>query len=223
MASRQYTLLTRIATFVSVLVVLRVTAAVVYRYVDYLPPNFQSEFLSGRESYFFGVYRWAFYVHLVSGPLSLVLGLLLISRTFRSRWPAWHRRLGRVQAVNILALVVPSGLWMSMEPMAGAIAGWGFAMQAILTGVTCACGWSAAVRRRFANHERWMTRCFVLLCGAVFLRIACGTATVLGITSEWFDPAVSWGCWLVPLGLYEVAAYWNRMTGERVAAAHSST
>src|SRR5215218_10259771 len=101
--------LRRVLTILAALLVFRVTLSVVVGYRDYFPPNFDSDFLLGREGYFWGAYRWAFYVHLLSGPASLLLGTILISERFRSRFPAWHRRLGRVQAANILLLLVPSG------------------------------------------------------------------------------------------------------------------
>ena len=58
-------------------------------------PNFASDFLRGREGHFFGVYQWAFYTHILSGPVSLILGLILIGERSRARFPKWHRYLGR--------------------------------------------------------------------------------------------------------------------------------
>src|SRR5258705_1835494 len=89
--------LNRLLLGVVVLLILKVTANVLVGYRDYFPANFNSDFLLGRESYFFGAYRWAFYTHLISGPISLVVGTILISETFRRSFPRWHRRLGRLQ------------------------------------------------------------------------------------------------------------------------------
>ncbi len=58
--------------------ILKVTTSVVSNYHNYFPPNFASDFLRGRESHFWGVYEWAFYTHIMSGPVSLILGLILI-------------------------------------------------------------------------------------------------------------------------------------------------
>src|ERR1041385_8133716 len=92
--------LARLLTAAAVLLILKVTLTVLIGYRDYLPPNFNADFLLGRESYFYGAYSWAFYIHLLSGPLSLILGTILISETFRRRFPNWHRRLGRLQVGN---------------------------------------------------------------------------------------------------------------------------
>ncbi len=53
----------------AVLLVCKVTLSVVSGYGRYFPPDFDADFLLGREAYFFGPYRWAFYTHLVAGPI----------------------------------------------------------------------------------------------------------------------------------------------------------
>src|SRR5690242_8249180 len=120
-------------TLLAGVLVLKVAMTVVSGYGSYFPPNFSSDFLRGRERYFFGVYQWAFYTHILSGPVSLILGLILIAERSQARFPRWHRYLGRVQAVCVLLLVAPSGLWMAFHAAAGPIAGAGLATLAIAT------------------------------------------------------------------------------------------
>jgi hypothetical protein len=200
----------RFLTFLAAVLVLRVTATVVLKYVNYLPPNFESEFLRGRDSYFFGSYGWAFYVHIASGPVSLVLGMILLSERFRKSFPKWHRTLGRVQIPVVLFLVAPSGLWMAYRAEAGPLAGAGFAVLAIATGISAALGWRAAVKRRFADHRRWMWRCYLLLCSTVVLRLIGGLGTVLAIQALWIDTLAAWVSWLGPLAAFEVATAIDR-------------
>jgi hypothetical protein len=196
-------MLRRILTLAAAVLVLKVTAAVVWGYRDYLPPDFSNDFLRGRESYFFGGYRWAFYTHIASGPLFLLLGLTLVGESFRRRFPAWHRRLGRAQGVCVLLFVAPSGLWMAYFAQSGPVAAVSFAALAVTTAACTALGWRAAVRRKFAAHRLWMLRSFVLLCSAVVLRLIGGLATVAGIEAAWFDPIAAWLCWLMPLTAFE--------------------
>jgi hypothetical protein len=67
----------RARTIFAVLVgAVAVTAGVVLNYRDYFPPNFDSDFLRGREKYFSGSYQWAFYTHTAAGPVALVLGTI---------------------------------------------------------------------------------------------------------------------------------------------------
>lgn len=193
----------RIVKLLTCLLILKVVVVVLLSYVDYIPPNFGSGFLRGRRSYFWGGYAWAFYVHIFSGPCSLVCGLVLVSDRFRMRFTGWHRRLGRIQVANVLLLVTPSGLWMAFYAEAGVVAGVSLGMLALATGLCVAIGWRSAVRRQFDQHRRWMLRCYVLLCSAVVLRLMGGLGTVAGIEAQWYNPFISWACWLLPLATLE--------------------
>jgi hypothetical protein len=196
--------ISRTITILATALVLKVAVAVVLSYGSYFPPNFSAGFLLGRANYFWGAYSAAFYAHIVAGPVTLVLGLLLISDAFRRRFARWHRRLGRVQGSLVLLLVAPSGLWMATRAEAGAIAGLGFGTLAIATLFCTAMGWRTAIARRFAEHRRWMWRGYLLLCSAVVIRMIGGLATVIGFYATWLDPAAAWVSWLLPLAVFEL-------------------
>ena len=198
-----FSLSQRILKLLTCVLICKIVVVVLVSYRDYMPPNFGSDFLQGRDRYFHGSYQWAFYIHITSGPGSLVLGLILLSEQFRLRFSKWHRCLGRIQIANILLLVAPSGLWMARYAESGAVAEAGFAVLAVATGFCAAAGWRSAVRRRFVKHRTWMSRCFVLLCSAVVLRLIGGMATVTGVESAWLYPLTAWTSWLVPLMLFE--------------------
>jgi hypothetical protein len=138
----------RVLAVLAALLIWKVTANILIEYRNYVPPNFGSDFLRGREAYFWGAYGWAFYAHLVSGPASLIFGTLLVSDRFRRRFPAWHRRIGRVQVACVLLLVAPSGLWMAYYATTGAVAAVGLGTLAIATATCAAFGWRSAVMRR---------------------------------------------------------------------------
>jgi uncharacterized membrane protein len=217
MAIHGSTKLWRALTIIVSLLIVKVTVEVMLGYVNYFPPNFRSDFLQGRKSYFFGAYRWAFYPHIVSGPLALFMGMLLLSESFRSRFSKWHRYLGRVHVANVLGVVTPSGLWMAEYASTGPIAAVGFAVLSVLTATCTAFGWRAAVRRKFPIHRRWMSRSFLLLCSAVVLRVVVGLGTVIGVQATWFDPLVSWSSWIVPLILFEWIGLRQRATPNTLA------
>lgn len=206
-------MLQRAVVLLAALLIIKVTVAVIGGYGDYFPPNFDSDFLRGRDAYFFGSYQTAFYAHLASGPVSLLLGLLLISQRFRLRFPGWHRRLGRVQGLNVLLVVAPSGLWMAAYASPGAIAGGAFAILAVSTAACVLLGWRAAIRKQFVDHRRWMERCFLLLCSAVVIRVLGGLGTVMGVEAAWFNPAAAWASWLVPLAVFELSGRLMRRNG----------
>jgi hypothetical protein len=204
------TLPERILTLVASVLILKVTASVVSNYHDYFPANFASDFLRGRERYFLGVYQWAFYTHILSGPVSLVLGLILIGERSRARFPKWHRCLGRIQVACVLVLVTPSGLRMAYYARGGPIAAVGLAALAVATAICASLGAWSAVTRRFVDHRRWMWRCYLLLCSAVVLRLLGGLATVTGVTAPWVDPLATWMSWLAPLTAFELREWTRR-------------
>lgn len=204
MREHRPTLRFRILSLLAGALILKVLASVILKYQEYFPPDFTSDFLRGRERYFFGVYRWAFYAHIVSGPISLILGLMLISERFRVGFPNWHRALGRLQIACVVLLVTPSGLGMAYYAAAGPVAGAGLAVLALGTATCASLGAASAVKRRFAQHRRWMWRCYVLLCSAVALRLMGGLATVAGVDAPWFDLLATWASWLMPLAAFEV-------------------
>jgi uncharacterized membrane protein len=210
MRPRHPTLPERTLTLLAGVLLLKVTASVVSNYPNYFPPDFASDFLRGRERHFPGVYQWAFYTHILSGPVALILGLILIAERSRARFPKWHRYLGRLQVACVLLLVTPSGLWMAYHAAAGPLAAVGLATLAITTAICVSLGARAAVTRRFANHRRWMWRCYLLLCSAVVLRVLGGLATVTGLTAQWVDPLAIWMSLVVPVAAFECRAWTMR-------------
>lgn len=197
-------LIQRIAFFLGTLLILKIVVVVFWSYRDYFPPHFRDDFLIGRDHYFWNGYHWGFYVHIVSGPISLLLGVVLISDWFRKRFPRWHRRLGRIQVANVLLLVVPSGLWMSLWAANGWPTGLAFAALALATGFCAAMGWRKAVLRQFASHRRWMWRLFVLLGSAVAIRVLGGITVTFEWHYDWIYTFNSWLSWIGPLVVCEL-------------------
>lgn len=185
------------------LLVCVVLAGILRNYPRYLPPDFTTDFLLGRDAYFNSGYQWAFYAHIATGPVTLLLGLALMSAALRRHFPAWHRALGRVQVAVVLLALVPSGLVMSAYAATGVVAGLGFAALSVATAACAGLGWRAAVQCRFATHEAWMTRLFVLLCSAVVLRLIAGLAVLARFDADWLYPVAAWASWLAPLIAHE--------------------
>lgn len=193
----------RLLPILAGVLILKVTAGIVANYAGYFPPDFRVDFLRGRGPYFFGPYRWAFYAHILAGPATLVLGLILLAASARRRFPAAHRVLGRAQVLLVVLVVAPSGLALATRAAAGPVAGVGLGLLALLTAASAVAGFWAALRGRPAAHRRWMARCYLLLASAVVLRLTVGLATVVGFTPPWLDPLATWMSWLVPLAIFE--------------------
>jgi hypothetical protein len=206
-------LLSLVIKFLAALLVLRVTGSVVLGYGDYFPPNFHSDFLLGREGYFYGIYQSAFYAHIVAGPVALLAGLALVSDKLRQRWPTLHRSVGKIQIALVTLVVAPSGAWMAWYARPGSVAAAGFFLLAIATAICAVMGWRAALRRQFAGHRQWMMRCFALLCSAVVVRIIGGLTVVTGADADWVYAVTAWGSWLAPLAALELAGRQSNRRG----------
>lgn len=206
-SSRPATML-RCLRAAALLLAVRVVVGTVWGYRDYVPPNFASDFLAGRERLFWtlygGGYAAAFSIHLVVGPITLLLAGLLHCGPLRRRRLGWHRRLGRVQVALVVGLLAPSGLVMATWAASGPVAAVSLMTLALATAATAILGTRAAIRRRMEAHQRWMTRCTLLLLSAVALRLLGGLGVVLGITAAWYDPAITWAAWVGPLAAYEI-------------------
>jgi hypothetical protein len=210
-----------IATFVAVVLLAKVFLSILYQYRWYFPADFSSEFLSGRRDSFHGAYRVAFYAHIISAPLALVVGLFLMISGRRWRRHSLHRWAGRVQGVAVLVVVVPSGLVMARQAFAGAIAGCGFATLSMGTAVCVIMAVRNARNRRFQFHQRWATRCFVLLCSPLLLRLISGVVLVMQLEPNSCYRINAWFSWLIPLIGYEV--WWRHSANRNLAWSLPST
>lgn len=218
-----YVKLTIVLRWLAVVLILRVLATIVANYPDYFPPDFDSPFLQGRERTFTGIYPAAFYVHIFAGPVVLFNGLLLLSDRLRQRHRAWHRRLGWLQVVVLLTLLLPTSAVMARHAFAGWPAGASFVLLSATTAFCAIVGVVQACLRRYERHRQWMVRCYVLICSAVFLRLISGTAGLVGVPSpEQAYIAASWLSWLVPLVAHEFAVHVGMQRREIVVGGASA-
>jgi len=169
----------------------RIFTSILAQYANYFPPNFDAEFLFGRQTYFFGSYCLAFYAHIIASPIAMILGgwLMWTGRQHgkklchRKSIRKWHRRLGKTQGTIVIAIVVPTGLVMSTRAMNGPLAGLGFSALSMALMGSMLATIAHAKKRSFARHELWATRSFILLCSPLVLRLMTG-ATIITQTQS---------------------------------------
>ena len=183
----------------------KVLASILHEYPQYFPPDFDAVFLSGKRYSFVGAYRVAFYVHIVASPIALLLGAALIGTGKFRRFRRHHKLTGRVQVLMVITLVTPSGLVMATQAYAGPVAAWGFAMQGFATGASAVLAVVMALRGQFISHQRWATRCFLLLCSPLILRVVSGAAIATQLESDLLYRANAWLSWIIPLAIYELS------------------
>jgi len=161
--------------------------------------------------------RLPFLVHVVSSPVSLAVGVLLLWTGFRGLSPRLHRWSGRVYALSILVGGLSA---VAMAP--GANGGWfaslGFTLVGLVwIGVT---GYAVhlARTRQFAAHRRWMIRSYALTFAAVTLRLELLPFQLAGIAYVDTIPYLVWTSW--PLNAL-IAEWWLRRP-VRKPATHST-
>ncbi len=202
--ARRLATLKTLALAVTTLLGAKIVASIVLEYGDYFPPDFDSAFLVGREKSFTGIYPPAFYAHIIAGPITLLLAAYLMFSGKRKTHSKLHRRLGKLQVLLVLAVIVPSGLIMAVWAFSGPIAGIAFALQSIATGLTAGMAARSAMLRKLATHQIWATRCFVLLVSPLLFRLASGVLIITESESVEAYRINAWFSWIVPLVAYEV-------------------
>ena len=203
--SNRNAILMRAVFWGGVVLSIKFFVTILYQYRWYFPPDFDaSPFLSGRRYTFTGIYPVAFYLHVATSPVALLLGTVLMATGGRPPWRRWHRRLAKTQLAIVLLGVVPSGLLMAPQAYAGQVSVIGFLVQSVLTALTLVVAAFWASRGQIDRHRRWATRCYLLLWSPLLLRAIAGGTILTGLESEWTYRLNAWLSWLIPLLVYEI-------------------
>ncbi|MGY6658041.1 DUF2306 domain-containing protein [Amycolatopsis sp. TRM77291] len=127
----------------------------------------------------FTTHYWFLAAHVLFGSIAMVGALLQIWPWFRTKYPAVHRKIGRVY---VFAGVLPAGL---LALVVGSVSPFGPATRVANTlaavlwlGCTFA-GWRAARQRRFGDHRRWMIRSFALTMSIILSRLIGPVAVIV--------------------------------------------
>jgi uncharacterized membrane protein len=104
-------------------------------------------------------------VHIVCATVFAIVGAFQFSPGIRRRWPAWHRRAGRVLVVAGLGVAL-SALWLNQFfPREGAtreVVHPFRVLFGVMMVVAIVLGFRAARRRDFVHHRAWMTRSYAI-------------------------------------------------------------
>ena len=186
--------------------VLAITLRILGTYRFYLPPNFQQGFLRDRQAYFWSsLYGVGFYLHIIGAPFALICGLPQFSRLLLIWSPRLHRLLGRSYALAVLMAAAPGGFVMGFRSFAGAPAAICFSVMSLLVSLFTVLAWRDAIRRRFAEHRRWMIRSYLMMLSAVLLRLIDPLLRDLGVPGQLSYVCSLWLSWVPSLLIFEVA------------------
>ncbi|NNE00590.1 MAG: DUF2306 domain-containing protein [Pirellulaceae bacterium] len=203
-------LLKRIAIAAVAVLFAEVFFEILNEYRWYFPANFdESDFLIGRRPTFIGLYRVAFYTHIIAAPVALLTGCFLMFTGGKTSLRRIHRAVGRIQLTIVVFAVAPSGLVMATQAYTGAIAAWGFATHSSATALCAVIAVFQARRRSFRSHRQWATRCFLLLCAPLMLRLISGAAIITNHESDLTYQLNAWCSWILLLIAYEAYLHYQ--------------
>lgn len=140
-----------------------------------------------------GIFR----LHMLASGTALALMALVFATRRR---PRWHRPLGRVTAVLVVAGALTS-FPVAYESTSGDIARAGFAAQGAAWLALIVAGIAAIRRKARARHARLMMAMAAVASGAIWVRLTTAVATGWDLPFDAVYACATWLGWLVPLAL----------------------
>lgn len=217
---RQPTVIHRALWIAVALLLSKVFGSILWEYQGYFPADFESGFLSGKRAVFHASYRIAFYAHIISGPIALLLATFLVFTGGRYRLRQWHRRAGKTLLALSMLVMLPSGLVMAKDAYAGAVAALGFATLSTATAVTLIVAARHAAKGNIKKHRKWAVRSFILLISPLILRVVSGFLIWIDWESAFAYSLNAWLSWVVPLVVFE-SIHWSQHTDLKSVATTS--
>jgi uncharacterized membrane protein len=117
--------------------------------------------------------------HMLIAPLALLLGPFQFISAIRARAPRLHRYMGRIYVASCVIAGI-AGFATALHASGGPVAGWGFAILAVLWVASSLGGMFAAMRRQFQLHRLLMALSYAMTFGAVTLRLQIPIGFMLG-------------------------------------------
>jgi hypothetical protein len=154
-----------------------------------------------------------FAAHVLLASVVTLAGLMQLIPVLRRKWPKLHRWTGRTFMVIALFMAL-SGVWLAVVrgTYLSVISAVAILINAVLILIFAGLAWRHAVKRRFAQHQRWAMRTFMVVSGVWFLRVGLmGWVVVnrgpVGMNNTMSGPAdivMTFGSYLIPLAILEL-------------------
>ncbi len=146
----------------------------------------------------------AFYLHILLGGAALLLGWPQFISSWRNKYLARHRKLGKLYIISILFFSAPSGFYLSFYAFGGTANKVGFGLLAIFWFLTTLQAFLTIRKKKVQLHREWMIRSFALSLAAVTLRIYMPFMQAVLLWSFDFSYSlIAWICWIPNLMVAE--------------------
>jgi uncharacterized membrane protein len=171
------------------------TAMYAARYLTLDPEAFS--FVVQRAS--FAQHHTALFIHIASGALALVLGLIQFFSPIRRAAPALHRATGYFYVASVLASA-GAGAWLAPFSHGAPVSSFGFGALAILWPAATLMAAAQARRAQINAHQAWMIRSYAMTFAAVTLRAEFGLLIFVGgLRLEDAYQIAAWSSWSLNL------------------------
>ena len=156
------------------------------------------------------IWRAAFYVHISSAMVILVISPFQFLEKFRSKHLRFHRSLGKVYVFGILALAAPSGMYMAFFANGGVPSEIGFALMSSAWFTVTLKAYQTIRKGKIELHQKWMIRSFAVTFAAVTLRIWVPLLSwTTSLEHTLIEQLSAWISWLPNLAVAELFIRWK--------------
>ncbi len=165
-----------------------------------------------------------FIAHIGLAVVVTLGGLIQLVPAIRRRARALHRWNGRVFLVTAFAAAL-GGVWLTWGrgTHLSVVSGAAITGNAVLILVFGAMAWRRAAQRRIEDHRHWAMRAFLMVNGVWFLRVGLMAWVIIhqgpyGMNRTLSGPAdifLVFGCYLIPLAVFEIYARAQRSSEPR--------
>jgi uncharacterized membrane protein len=176
---------------------------------QYVPIDFKAAFLAVKEEEIaLPYYQVAFFSHVYTSILVLIIGAFQFSNWLRTKYSALHKNLGKIYITLILLVASPSGLIMAVHANGGTYSKLSFILQAVLWFAFTYLAYKHVRNKNWNKHRDFMIRSFALTLSAISLRLFKWM-----IVHTWELPPmdtykiVAWAGWGINLIIAEIYIY----------------
>jgi len=153
--------------------------------------------------------------HLLFAATITASGALQLIPRIRTRFPAFHRWVGRFYVVTAFTMAITGVylVWTGEKVVGDTSQHVAITLNAVLIAVCAGLAWRYAVAREFRTHRRWALRLFMVVNGVWFFRVGLMFWLMLNHGPVGFNPKtfqgpaltfLSFAQYLLPLGVLEL-------------------
>lgn len=140
--------------------------------LQYIPINYEVAFLNLKQKEIqLSYYKVAFFSHVYSSIIIIILGLTQFSKTVQNKFTILHKLSGKAYIILILLIASPSGLIMSFHANGGLLSQISFSVLSILWFVFTLKAYLSIKKRKYLEHRNFMIRSYALTLSAISLRL----------------------------------------------------